>query len=67
MRDLALLLLHPATLARLAVQQIENQLVELRRYVGARGWGLTENVDQGVSGAKDRRRLSVRARLTVDF
>src|SRR5438445_11546038 len=33
----------------------ENQLAELRRYVGARGWTSTEYVDRGVSGAKDRR------------
>ena len=36
-------------------QQPENQLVELRRYVEARGWSVTEFVDHGVSGAKDRR------------
>jgi DNA invertase Pin-like site-specific DNA recombinase len=36
-------------------QEPENQLVELRRYAGARGWSATEYVDQGVSGAKDRR------------
>jgi len=36
-------------------QEPENQLAELRRYVEARGWTLTEYVDRGVSGAKDRR------------
>jgi DNA invertase Pin-like site-specific DNA recombinase len=37
-------------------QHAENQLLELRRYVAARGWadGL-EFVDEGVSGAKTRR------------
>jgi len=36
-------------------QTAENQLLELRRYVQARGWNATEYVDTGVSGAKDRR------------
>ena len=36
-------------------QQPENQLVELRHYVEARGWTAVEYVDRGVSGAKDRR------------
>jgi DNA invertase Pin-like site-specific DNA recombinase len=36
-------------------QQPENQLLELRRYVEARGWTAVEYVDRGVSGAKDRR------------
>ena len=36
-------------------QTAENQLLELRRYVEARGWSSVEYVDQGVSGAKDRR------------
>jgi DNA invertase Pin-like site-specific DNA recombinase len=36
-------------------QTTENQLLELRRYVEARGWSATEYVDNGVSGAKDRR------------
>lgn len=36
-------------------QTSENQLLELRRYVSARGWTATEYVDHGVSGAKDRR------------
>ncbi|HTM27492.1 MAG TPA: recombinase family protein [Vicinamibacterales bacterium] len=36
-------------------QEPENQLQELRRYVGARGWTAAEYVDRGVSGAKDRR------------
>lgn len=38
-----------------AEQAVDNQLLELRRYVGARGWTATEYVDAGVSGAKDRR------------
>jgi DNA invertase Pin-like site-specific DNA recombinase len=36
-------------------QTAENQLLELRRYVDARGWTAVEYVDQGVSGAKERR------------
>src|SRR5918992_5036301 len=37
-------------------QSCENQLLELRRYCEARGWGVfKEYVDEGVSGAKDRR------------
>ena len=36
-------------------QTAENQLSELRRYVEARGWTAVEYVDQGVSGAKERR------------
>ena len=36
-------------------QEPENQLTELRRYAAARGWTVTEFVDRGVSGAKDRR------------
>lgn len=36
-------------------QTAENQLLELRRYVAARGWELVEYVDTGLSGAKDRR------------
>lgn len=36
-------------------QTTENQLLELRRYVEARGWSAVEYVDEGVSGAKDRR------------
>jgi DNA invertase Pin-like site-specific DNA recombinase len=36
-------------------QTPENQLLELRRYVEARGWSAIEYVDEGVSGAKDRR------------
>jgi DNA invertase Pin-like site-specific DNA recombinase len=38
-----------------ADQTAENQLVELRHYVEARGWQAAEYVDRGVSGAKDRR------------
>ena len=36
-------------------QEPENQLAELRRYAAQRGWTITEYVDRGVSGAKDRR------------
>jgi hypothetical protein len=36
-------------------QTCENQLLELRRYVEARGWSAVEYVDTGVSGSKDRR------------
>jgi len=36
-------------------QTADNQLLELRRYVEARGWTAVEYVDTGVSGAKDRR------------
>ena len=36
-------------------QAPENQLLELRGYVEARGWSAVEYVDKGVSGAKDRR------------
>jgi DNA invertase Pin-like site-specific DNA recombinase len=36
-------------------QTAENQLLELRRYIEARGWTAVEYVDIGVSGSKDRR------------
>jgi hypothetical protein len=36
-------------------QETENKLLELRRYAEARGWAVTEFVDRGVSGAKERR------------
>jgi putative DNA-invertase from lambdoid prophage Rac len=36
-------------------QTADNQLLELRHYVEARGWTAVEFVDQGVSGAKDKR------------
>ena len=37
-------------------QSIENQLSELRRYAAQRGWEIhKEYVDEGISGAKDRR------------
>lgn len=38
-------------------QEPENQLVEIRRYIAARGWTQTgaDYTDRGVSGAKDRR------------
>ena len=45
-------------------QQTENQLLELRRYVQARGWTATEYIDKGVSGAKDSR--PALDRLVVD-
>jgi len=41
-------------------QEPENQLLELRRYVEARGWTAVEYVDKGVSGAKDRARAQGR-------
>ena len=36
-------------------QTVDNQLLELRRYCEARCWSATEYLDEGVSGAKDRR------------
>jgi DNA invertase Pin-like site-specific DNA recombinase len=36
-------------------QTPENQLLELRRYVEARGCRAVEYIDHGVNGAKDRR------------
>src|SRR5712691_346314 len=36
-------------------QNTENQAIELRRYVEARGWTAVEYRDHGVSGAKERR------------
>ena len=36
-------------------QEPENQLAELKQYVGARGWTAVEYVDHGISGAKERR------------
>ena len=36
-------------------QTCENQLLELHRYIEARGWTAVDYVDQGISGAKDRR------------
>jgi len=37
-------------------QTCENQLIELRRYVQARGWtAAAEYIDHGISGSKDRR------------
>jgi DNA invertase Pin-like site-specific DNA recombinase len=49
--------MHCAVYARVSTheQTPENQLLELRRYVEARGWTAVEYVDHGVSGAKDRR------------
>src|SRR5262249_4348076 len=53
-----------ATIRRVAVyarvstndQTCDNQLLELRRYVEARGWTANEFVDTGVSGSEERRR-----------
>ena len=36
-------------------QTPDNQLVALRSFAEARGWTVTEFVDHGISGAKDRR------------
>lgn len=36
-------------------QTCENQLLKLHRYITARGWTGVDYVDQGMSGAKDRR------------
>jgi DNA invertase Pin-like site-specific DNA recombinase len=36
-------------------QHVENQLHELRTYCERRCWTATEFIDQGVSGAKERR------------
>jgi DNA invertase Pin-like site-specific DNA recombinase len=36
-------------------QTAENQLIDLRRYVAARGWAAVEYIDSGISGSKDRR------------
>lgn len=36
-------------------QTTENQLLELRRYVEARGWTAAEYLDEGISGTKERR------------
>lgn len=36
-------------------QTAENQLLELRRYVAARGWAAVEYVDHGISGTKESR------------
>jgi DNA invertase Pin-like site-specific DNA recombinase len=49
--------MHAALYGRVSTfdQEPENQLAELRLYVGARGWTSAEYVDRGVSGAKDRR------------
>jgi len=44
-----------ARVSTTAGQTCENQLLELRRYVEVRGWTPKEYVDEGVSGAKDRR------------
>ena len=38
-----------------ADQTCDNQLLELHRYITARGWTVVDYVDQGISGAKDRR------------
>ena len=36
-------------------QEPQNQLIELRQYITARGWTAVEYVDHGISGAKERR------------
>ena len=36
-------------------QNCDNQTLELRKYVEARGWTAQEYVDRGVSGSKDKR------------
>lgn len=36
-------------------QNPDNQLIELRRYVAARGWQAVEYCDTGISGSKDKR------------
>ena len=36
-------------------QTAENQLLALRSFATARGWAVTEFVDHGVSGAKEKR------------
>jgi hypothetical protein len=38
-----------------ADQTCDNQLIELHRYIAARGWTGADYVDEGISGAKDRR------------
>jgi DNA invertase Pin-like site-specific DNA recombinase len=38
-----------------AEQTPDNQLVALRSFAEARGWAVTEFVDHGISGSKDRR------------
>jgi putative DNA-invertase from lambdoid prophage Rac len=45
--------LHPRVST--ADQTNENQTVELRRYVDARGWTAAEYLDHGISGTKERR------------
>jgi DNA invertase Pin-like site-specific DNA recombinase len=53
-------------------QTAENQLLALRSFAAARGWAITEFVDHGVSGAKEKRpaldalHAAPRAR-TLDF
>ena len=48
---------HAALYGRVSTtdQTAENQLGELRGYAQARGWSAAEYVDDGVSGAKERR------------
>lgn len=41
-----------ARVSRAHEQTAENQLLELRRYVEARGWTAVEYADEGVCGAK---------------
>ncbi len=49
--------MRPALYGRVSTadQTAENQLLELRRYVAARGWTAVEYVDRGVSGTKESR------------
>ena len=46
-----------AIYARVSIvdQSCEPQLLDVRAYVAARGWQATEFIDQGVSGAKEKR------------
>lgn len=44
-------------------QTCEPQLRDLREYVSARGWQAEEFVDQGISGARDRRPASTGSSL----
>jgi DNA invertase Pin-like site-specific DNA recombinase len=50
-------MLRAAIYARVSTldQEPENQLAELRQYTAARGWTVSEYVDHGISGAKERR------------
>jgi DNA invertase Pin-like site-specific DNA recombinase len=41
--------------ASTADQTTDNQVLDLRRYAEARGWAVTEYLDEGISGTKTRR------------